>query len=924
MRYLSFNAIAKRCPKGQWKDEKSGRCVSIEEWKKLNYKYLQDNEGKERTGRCPKGKWKDPKTGECVSQEEWKKRNYKNYKPKEETDTDPKEEKNPEVEPYEDGIAKPESLKYVMGVTRKEILKDHPEYFEQVKETAKSVRDKLNDDSVWSDDSHTTAWKIKETLAPFDEYGGIEVSDNLKKISAPVIKSILSDFVDTFEEYPYAMASFGGFTTINENTDCSMWCSYSEDRQIGIKVSEYSSMEKSDEDYEGITKISDPIAGGERTDWGFHFKGSTGHSCISHEWGHACDIALFSMRVRSIKKERNKPIPNSIYDQSLLNNLDVNSDMGGQIRADFSEMGYRFRATKPYGKNYGNAVISLDGADEYDMEKIKGYLKDKGYKMQEVKKYWGEIECKLVPLEEDLPFNLNKLEYSDRKELRIKSRIASRQSKSLWKEMDNYSKRRVKECEELYKELYDTEILPSECYTRYGYYGAGRRSDEYYSGKKANLTESASQERLAEAMEDVMIRKDKANSMSQLLVAHIEYEYYQLITGKYELSFNDFIKNEVGLDRFKDRIIKSPVKYLLFNSIAKRCPNGKRFDDETNTCIPKEEWEAKHHHDYTKNPKQEQPKRKVDIASQSFVKVDKGTPEYKMIKNLKVGNSDEAKASRKAVIDFYNKRGWIPKIDVEPFKVNGTTFDGTKTTYTLFTTEDGKYTPERQEVHKQIIKKIMDRLPKPPTDRKPIVLFTGGGSASGKGSMDETLAKKMGIPINIKPQQKGESDEDYRNRKSRVYDKLLGPYKIDPDAIMELIPEYEEYVKHDMIGGASVFHKEASDIAKMVFDMALAGGYDFIYDGTFSSQKAVKMAKKIDRKKYDTHLIGKLTDVDICKQRSGKRFINGGKDGKFPRIVPNKVLESTNNGFREIYQSKDIDNLFDSVTAIEDSQNKKK
>lgn len=568
MRYLSFTSIAKRCPKGHWADLETGECIPKEEWE-------QRYGSKEGETPCPKGQFRDPKTGKCIKHSEYKKRwkeqtegkekedKKKEDEKKDESDTDSKEEKKPEVEPYDKGIAKPESLKYVMGVTRKEILKDHPEYFEQVKATADAVRGKLNDDSFWTDESHTTAWKIKETLKPFEEYGGIEVSDKLKSIPVPVVKSILNDFVDTFEEYPYAMASFGGFTTVNENSDCSMWCSYGEDRQIGIKLSEYSSIEKSDNDYEYPIKVYDPIVKGERTDWGFHFKGSTAHSSISHEWGHACDIALFSLRVRCIKKEKGGIASYSIYDQSLLTNLDMFSDAGSQIRSDFEEMGYRFRATKPYGKNYGEATISLDGADDYDMDEIKGYLKSKGYKMQEVKKHWGEIDCKLVPLEEDLPFNLDKLEYSDRKELRTKSRIASRQTKSLWKEMDTYSKQRVRDCEELYKELYNTEILPSECYTRYGYYGAGRSFHEYESGKKVNLTESASQERLAEAMEDVMVRKDKANSMSQLLVAHIEYEYYQLITGKYDLSFKDFIKNEVGLDKFKDRIIKNR-RYFLF------------------------------------------------------------------------------------------------------------------------------------------------------------------------------------------------------------------------------------------------------------------------------------------------------------------------------------------------------------------------
>lgn len=904
MRYLTFKAIAKRCPKGHWKDEKSGRCVPIEEWKKLNYKYLQENGSKENSGRCPKGKWKDPKTGECVSQEEWKKRNYKNYNPKNEPDTDSKEEKKPEVEPYEDGIAKPESLKYVMGVTRKEILKDHPEYFEQVESTAKSVRDKLNDDSVWSDDTHTTAWKIKETLAPFDEYGGIEVSDNLKNIPAPVIKSILNDFVDTFEEYPYAMASFGGFTTVNENSDALMWCSYGEDRQIGIKLSEYSSMEKNDEDCESPYPLYDPVErGSERTMWGYHFKGSTAHSSISHEWGHACDIALFSMRVRSIKKERNRPIPNSIYDQSLLNNLDVNSDMGSQIRSDFAEMGYRFRATKPYGKNYGEATISLDGAEEYDMEEIKGYLKNKGYKMQEVKKYWGEIECKLVPLEETLPFNLDKLEYSDRKELRTKSRIASRQSKSLWKEMDNYSKRRVKECEELYKELYNTEILPSECYTRYGYYGAGRPARAYFSEEKANLTESASQERLAEAMEDVMVRKDKANSMSQLLVAHIEYEYYQLITGKYDLSFKDFIKNEVGLDKFKERIIKSSAKYLLFNSIAKRCPPGyHKTNDGCRRLIdgePTGELYSQSQQAQASNPKKPKKEDKVfDEKINQLVSPD--SREGKIVLAMKDGKGEDAVKSRMDYINLANELGYYPVVmPIEKkFKSYGQTFDGTRTTYDVFVNEDGEYTEARRKLHDRIIAQYLNKMKRKNSDKQ-IVMFLGGGSASGKGSMDEALMKDFGVDS---------ADE-------------LEAFKIDPDAIMELLPEYKHYPPELR---APACHREASDIAEELFYVALRNNVSFIYDGTFSSEKPVKFAKSVDKDKYKMLYRGIVADPDGCVFFSNKRFVGGGSSGT-ARFVPESIIRSTNKGARDIRkQYIDGTDLFDDVKTFEESESRKK
>lgn len=576
MQYLTFSAIAKRCPAGYRTDRESGKCIPSEEYDRKyhpgRHKKKEKPSPEPEGGKCPKGFRKDRKTGKCITKEEYDEKYHKNRNKKKEKETDEKkEESKSEVEPYNEGIEKPESLKYVMGVTRRAIEKEHPEYFEQAKATADAIRGRLNDEKIWGDTSRSTVSMIEETLQPFDEYGGITISNGLEKIPVPVMKSIISDFIDTFEEYPYAMSSFGGFDKVSENSSCTMWCSYGEDRKIGIKPSEFSSMAKSDEDYESPHSLYDPIdKGKERTMWGYHFKGSTAHSSISHEWGHACDIALFSMKVNCLKG-RPQALPSSIYESPLVDTLDSNEERGMEIRDKFYEIGYQAVISIPYGKNYANVRIALDGADDFDIDKIKSLFKEYGFKVKgRIEKSFGHLWFDLIPIDDSKKYNLNKLQYTNRKELRKKSRIASHQRKSLWKEYHDYAKQRVNECEEMYKKIYGVKnILPTECYTRYGYYGEGRPNRTYFSEEKSKLTDSASVERLAEAMEDVMVRKDKANSMSQLLVAHIEYEYYQLITGKYDLSFKDFLTNEVGLDKFKERIIKSS-RYILFSRAMKK------------------------------------------------------------------------------------------------------------------------------------------------------------------------------------------------------------------------------------------------------------------------------------------------------------------------------------------------------------------
>lgn len=309
-------------------------------------------------------------------------------------------------------------------------------------------------------------------------------------------------------------------------------------------------------------------------------------------------------------------------------------------------------------------------------------------------------------------------------------------------------------------------------------------------------------------------------------------------------------------------------------------------------------------------------KRKVDTAKVGFVTVPKGSEGYNIVSNLKVGNSQEAEKSREALVDFYNKNGYIPMIDIKPFDINGRTFDGKTTTYTMFTDENGNYTEERNKVHDEIIKKLLSQFPKP-EGRKPIVVFTGGGSASGKGQLDKDLAQYLGVKLDVKRKPE-ETDKDYDNRVKRVYGKYLEKYKIDPDSIMTMLPEYKEYIKHDMIGGASVFHQEGSDIAKRLFKMAVESGRDFIYDGTFSSKKALDMAKSVDPDKFDKYLVGKLTDVDICRVRSGKRFKYGGDT---PRIVPDKILVKSNMGFRDIIKKYDMDEIFNEWKTISDPEN---
>ena len=159
--------------------------------------------------------------------------------------------------------------------------------------------------------------------------------------------------------------------------------------------------------------------------------------------------------------------------------------------------------------------------------------------------------------------------------------------RKLFAEQERRNRERYRDCRQAYSELFGIElskIQPSDVYSGYGYYMNSWTREVYYRDKDeegyskvldspVNGTTNAIDEVLAEAYCDVTIRKDKANSMSVLHVAHTQYELAQITYG-YEGTFMDYIKEYVGLDRFKERIVKNEGywrNYLVYapNGIAK-------------------------------------------------------------------------------------------------------------------------------------------------------------------------------------------------------------------------------------------------------------------------------------------------------------------------------------------------------------------
>ena len=337
--------------------------------------------------------------------------------------------------------------------------------------------------------------------------------------------------------------------------------------------------------------IKDPVTK-EDSVWSFHFAGCNSFNAVQHEYGHAVSRYLACLKASNEYPSQKELEKVKLDIDEKLKNLakDENSVFFGASSYSFSHnplprMGYkgvRSGQERPEKWRYPYFFIPRTYTtgehwredDTSKLPKIKEelnkVLEGTGFELDEPISYSEDGWTKYA-------FKVKKT--SDKKGERIQGMMKDKNYEEMVKEYADspattpvqtlMQKERVRECEALYKKIFKVKkIVPSDCYSEYGFYGRGI---ENYTGKNMptkGLDDINSDERLAEAFQDVCNRKEKANSMSQLLVAHTYYELAQLTQG-YEGSFEDYIKEKVGMDLFKERIIKfgKPVwfDYLVWD-----------------------------------------------------------------------------------------------------------------------------------------------------------------------------------------------------------------------------------------------------------------------------------------------------------------------------------------------------------------------
>ena len=149
--------------------------------------------------------------------------------------------------------------------------------------------------------------------------------------------------------------------------------------------------------------------------------------------------------------------------------------------------------------------------------------------------------------------------------------------------------------------------------------------------------------------------------------------------------------------------------------------------------------------------------------------------------------------------------------------------------------ENGKYTPERQAMHEQIVSTFLENHQ---PQANPKVIIVGGGTASGKSGASADAAKEL---------------NDF------VY--------VNSDNVRAMLPEIGAFVGNDKQG---LLHEEAGMIRDMILAKASEAHMNMIVDAP-GSQGLVDFADKVQNRGYGVSYYYVHRDVDSATDQASKR-----------------------------------------------------
>jgi hypothetical protein len=321
---------------------------------------------------------------------------------------------------------------------------------------------------------------------------------------------------------------------------------------------------------------------GEETEWDFHFKGQDTTNSIDHEYGHSVSREISALRMMSDEVIPRKFIASELreyaskkYDED--DNRPSKERWGMYIGEYILPLsGHKYGEPEYY--KYGEIRISR--CDESIVSDIQKIAERYGceVKIDKKEKHYKSLDSERPDLYKfTLRFEKSKKGIPDAIKEKFKEDPLSTLDKMEYEldYADKIATERVKDCEELYKKIYNVDrIDPTDVYSGYGF-SATSGFDKKISAD--SMKGRSCEERFAEAYADFVIRGENANSMSKLLVAHSQYTYHRCMLD-YEGSFEDFVKDKIGMDKFERLITKSidrieDVNLRFVDSIKKGIEN---------------------------------------------------------------------------------------------------------------------------------------------------------------------------------------------------------------------------------------------------------------------------------------------------------------------------------------------------------------
>jgi predicted ABC-type ATPase len=162
---------------------------------------------------------------------------------------------------------------------------------------------------------------------------------------------------------------------------------------------------------------------------------------------------------------------------------------------------------------------------------------------------------------------------------------------------------------------------------------------------------------------------------------------------------------------------------------------------------------------------------------------------------------------------------------------------------------NGKLSPERMEVHRQIIEDYFKgHQPYAPGDEK-VAMFTGGGGASGKGAFSKDIGK--------------------------YYSQDKNPLVIDPDEIKKMLAKADGRKLDAKLTG--YYHEESSALAKQIYSTSLQHNFPTFYDGTATGKGIYGLLDEARKHGYKSEMNFVYSDWKTVHRNSLDRYAKTGR-----------------------------------------------